>query len=177
VSRSASLAPSRHAARAGILLWAVGLAGIALIVQGSRGFLLYLRSQDWPSVPGEIVQATPILERTTEIKDGAAVTTRRTIGVSVTYSYELSGIALAGQRIGLREAPEGDEAYSTRIIADYPVGRPVAVYYDPGNPEYSVLERTAGKDGVQMLLGVALILASGYTILSRRPSRGPKAEG
>jgi len=163
-------APVFSAKRLRILAWAVGLAGIALIVQGGKGVLQFLSSQGWPSSPGTIIENSPVLSRTTEFRNGKA-TTSRSSTVKITYRYDVNDVPHTGNRIGLQDPADDDEAFFERVASDYPLGKPVAVYYDPENPDFAVLERRIGSDGYQTLFGIALAAASVFFLFARRHSR------
>jgi hypothetical protein len=72
----------------------------------------------------------------------------------VEYLYHVGGRTYRGQRVTIGERTAGFELES--ILARYPVGAAVTVYYDPANPQTAVLERDlpAGK----MLLGGGCVL-------------------
>jgi hypothetical protein len=61
----------------------------------------------------------------------------------VAYEFSVNGRAFVGDRIGFGDDSGGANTEAT--LARYPVGRAVQVYYDPANPEESVLERELPK--------------------------------
>lgn len=57
----------------------------------------------------------------------------------VEYEFQVAGKTYRGRRITIGEKTAAFELEG--ILARYPVGAPVTVYYDPANPETAVLER------------------------------------
>jgi hypothetical protein len=47
-----------------------------------------------------------------------------------------------------------------RVIAAFPAGNPVLVYYDPANPQNAVLERRAHGNNILLVVGGILVLAA-----------------
>lgn len=102
-----------------------------------------LSSRSWPSVSGTITGAR--LEEVEEQKRPR-----------VTYRYTVAGRELSGHRVRFGDRFElmlpGAAATTVR---KYATGTSAAVYYDPGDPRESVLER-----GVPWLLLVSLAMAT-----------------
>jgi hypothetical protein len=72
----------------------------------------------------------------------------------VNYSYQVMGQMLQGNKIVPGLAVGGSGA--NKVVARYPAGAQVMVYYDPNNPSDAVLER--GMPGYIKWLWVTLIL-------------------
>jgi hypothetical protein len=92
----------------------------------------------WPSTEG-IVRGTEVLETC-----GGGLKGRTEFQPVVTYEYSAGGVTHTGKRIMLVDISSGSR-YAHRIIARYPVGTSVTVYYDPASPQDAVLRR--GNDG------------------------------
>ena len=107
-----------------LIFVAVGL-GIAAF--GARGVIQARASSAWPQVSGEITHS--------EITDSDS-----SYSPLVRYEYSVSDRAFAGERIcfGLDRMFAGYK-FAQRYTQRYPVGSPVAVYYDPDQPSQSVL--------------------------------------
>lgn len=83
---------------------------------------------------------------------------------SVSYEYSVGATAFEGDRISLGDAP-ADRVDET--VKRYPVGATVPVFYDPANPEESVLERDPPAKLGRMWAGVILFtLIYGGVVLS-----------
>ena len=121
------------------LVIVIGVIVFALVVLNAifLAILLYMRRKvnqvsGWPSTQGVITSST-LESRSSE--DGY------THYPAVYYSYQVSGQAHKGNRI----APGVDVGGSgaRKVIARYPMGAPVTVYYNPQNPADAVLEKQA----------------------------------
>jgi len=58
----------------------------------------------------------------------------------VHYTYQVMGQTLQGKKI--MPGPETGGAGAKKVVARFPVGAQVTVYYDPNNPSDAVLERS-----------------------------------
>ena len=114
------------------MLTMTGLLVVAL--RAARGASRRHTAAGWVSTPGTILMTTIQVQRT-----GNA---RREVPV-VMYAYRVGQEAFQGSRIRV-----GDElgtltvaGHARNVLARYPVGASVPVYYDPTNPTDSALER------------------------------------
>lgn len=82
----------------------------------TTGTVLTSRLEEWESSPGEIMDY-PV----------------------VTYSYHVNGQAYEGRRIA--PSAESGGSGAGKVIARYPVGSSVQVFYNPQDPSAAVLER------------------------------------
>jgi hypothetical protein len=66
-----------------------------------------------------------------------------TVSPHVEYDYEVGGVRYRGDRIraGDRYASRSGSKLAYAAIDRYPVGSDVTVYYNPGNPSESAVER------------------------------------
>ena len=106
----------------------------------------YLRRQaqaslGWPTVTGRIVDSRLIQTSDAEGDNTTA---------SVTYTYAAGGLALQGNRVSI------GGRNPCAVIAKYPAGTDVQVFYDPNKPSSAVLE--PGGSGMQFLLALAIII-------------------
>ena len=75
----------------------------------------------------------------------------------VRYTYRANEADYAGDKITFGFVTGyGSEFKGNAILAKYPVGAQVAVYYDPAAPDKAVLERKAGGATAGMIIGIAL---------------------
>jgi hypothetical protein len=120
------------------LLAVAGAACGYCLIQIGRS-LLALR---WPTAQGEIIDA-----RAVRMSDGES---NKVLGEVVTYRYHVAGQLYSNNRLrfGVEPTPTSivpasDNPYATSsIAARYPRGKPVRVYYNPRQPENSVLHPT-----------------------------------
>jgi Protein of unknown function (DUF3592) len=91
----------------------------------------------WNSVEGEIVSAE--VRRTHDNdSDGGPSYIYEPL---VAYRYTVNGEAFSGSRVNFSAARHQFPKKAEEVVARYPVGAKVAVYFDPANPRDSVLER------------------------------------
>jgi hypothetical protein len=88
-------------------------------------------SANWPSVQGQVTSSE--VERSTD-SEGTSYLPQ------VDYAYTVNDVRYSGERVNF-----GQNSYSSRrgaeeVVARYPAGQTVAVYYDPVEPESAVLE-------------------------------------
>lgn len=72
----------------------------------------------------------------------------------VHYTYQVMGQMLQGKNI--MPGPEAGGVGAKKVVARYPIGTQVTVYYDPNNPSDAVLER--GTPGHVKWLWITIIL-------------------
>jgi len=108
-------------------------------------------SASWPTIDGKVVKS----EVTHSIdSDGGD-----SYSPEITYVYIVNNEQLANKTIKF-----GENSYSSRkkaegIAASYPVGKNVTVYYDPQQPDKSVLEPgVSGGSYIVLGIGVLFIL-------------------
>jgi hypothetical protein len=111
--------------------------GLILAIVGSIQLRIPLESLRWPSIDGQVEQAS---------------------ASSLRYRYNVHGKAYTGSRVSFR-------GESSEITARYLPGSTVKVYYDPARPDRSVLQPGAGFSsylfiGLGSLLFVVGLIAS-----------------
>lgn len=114
------------------ILKIVGL--LALVVFGARQALEMGDARKWPSTTG-VISSSHITHSTDTSRH------RDEYEVRVTYSYVVEGVQYQGDRLEIRPTKTSSERFAERELADYPVGKQVPVYYNPQEPERSVLKR------------------------------------
>jgi hypothetical protein len=98
----------------------------------------------WPSVRGTVLSSRVELR---ESGEGGVME-----HPAVVYSYEVKGETYKGERIAPGPSLSGSGA--KQVVARYPAGNQVNVYYNPKDPSDSVLERKATILWVWILLFV-----------------------
>ncbi|MEM7533754.1 MAG: DUF3592 domain-containing protein [Chloroflexota bacterium] len=118
------------------------MAGVfILIVDGGKAYESY-RSESWPTTTGEITRSA--VDASADFNDNRWYHSR----IKYAYRVEEPGSAqpanddyLIGTRIGIDPAPKAESrAAAQEIIALYPKGSSVEVYYNPNNPSRSMLK-------------------------------------
>ena len=132
------------------LIITVGIAGFVLFIFNVvfLGVIYFMRRKmaavsQWPSTMGTVMMST--LEQR-HSSDNSGYTDYPV----VQYSYQVGGRAY--QSMKLAPGPEVGGSGARGVVAKYPAGAQVMVFYDPQNPSDAVLERKAPAQWVMWLL-------------------------
>lgn len=134
----------------GLLLVFVGGAGIGGLQIAKRRIA---QTSQWPSTSGKIV--------TSEVATGA-VKNGRVLIVSphakTDYSYTVNGKSYRGEQRRVVPMLHFDtEGTPEQVVAKYPVGKSVTVYYDPNNPADALLARVPEPSAQSLIDALTLI--------------------
>jgi len=131
------------------LLLTVGIIVFVLLILNAifLGIIFFMRRRmatvsQWPSTLG-VVQMSTIEQRSSS--EGGY-----TDYPVVQYSYQVGGQAY--QSMKLAPGPEVGGTGARKVVAKYPAGAQVMVFYDPQNPSDAVLERKAPAQWLMWLL-------------------------
>jgi len=131
------------------LLLAVGIIGVVLVILNVvfLAILFFMRRRmatvsQWPATLGTV--HTSHLEQRHSSDSG--YTNYPVVG----YSYQVSGQAY--QSTKLAPGPEVGGTGAGKVVARYPAGAQVMVFYNPQNPSEAVLERKAPAQWLMWLL-------------------------
>jgi len=130
------------------------LVGIVMLLAGFQARKKALAAQKWPAVPGKITASTLEEERHMDQE-----THRASISYvpTVQYQYQVRENTLVGNRIGFSKTGY-DYATATRKLAQYQVGAPVTVYYNPDAPDDSVLNPSSKGSIVLIIISIVIML-------------------
>lgn len=125
-------------------------------------------SVGWPTAPGMVVSAELDHSENTEGGDSWSP--------EISYRYLAANQERTSYAIKFGENSYSDRDDAEEILARYPVGQPVLVYYDPADPERSVLEPgvTAGSyiilgtGGLFVVITVLVGIVGMINVLFRR---------
>lgn len=119
----------------------VAVLGVFFIVFNAvfLGILFFMRRKaaavsQWPSTIGTVSLSTLQRRRSSNNRGFVSYPV-------VQYSYQVGGQTYQGQKIA--PGPEVGGSGASAVIARYPIGAQVTVYYDPQNPADAVLEQKA----------------------------------
>ena len=106
------------------LVWTflIGFALVAAIVTfvGGRGLVLGHQSNNWPSVPGEIVASSVEHRKTTDSK-GRSKDSRRAM---ISYRFEIDSTTYKGKRVDYAGHDSGGKSARAReLVRKYPKGK------------------------------------------------------
>ena len=131
------------------LLLGVGTIGFVLLILNAvfLGVIFFMRKKmaevsQWPSTMGSVVMST--IDRRSSSDGGY------TDYPVVQYSYQIGGQAY--QSTKLAPGPELGGSGARGVVARYPAGAQVMVFYNPQNPSDAVLERKAPAQWLMWLL-------------------------
>lgn len=136
-----------------------GIIGTVMLIKYFRDKKKAEESQNWSSTPGIITESYVRKEENRD-SDGYPTTSYYP---EVRYAYEFLGTKYTGDKIAFGESVGGSLKKAQDALAQYPVGKNMAVYYDPNNPEDAVLERrVSGK--MMLIIGIIFLLVSFCTV-------------
>lgn len=166
----------------------IGVGGLFLFI-GVRQFKNAGLQSKWSSVSGTVTGADPGIgfrsyddRRGVHLSGGSISinTSGKKDGCfpQVAYEYVVGNMRYTSQRLGNLSPSGVSETQANRIVAEYPAGKTVAVFYDPANPQNAVLiPQKAGCGAVftvvigGLVLAVGLLFAAGaaYVALHTTP--------
>lgn len=130
------------------LLLTVGIIGFVLLILNAifLGIIFFMRKKmaavsQWPSTMGTVLMST--LERRSSSEGSTDYPV-------VQYSYQVGGQAYQSYKLAPGPAVGGTGA--GKVVARYPAGAQVMVFYNPENPSEAVLERKAPVQWVMWLI-------------------------
>lgn len=129
--------------------------GLGALAFGGVFFYFGLRSRrqasaagNWPSAAGQVT-AVSIHTQTNYSSEGAPSVSYQPV---VEYDYTVIGTPYHGSRVAF-----GADSFGRRqaegVLAKYPPGTSVTVYYNPDKPEEAVLEKSAQGTLLFMIVG------------------------
>ena len=148
--------------------------GLAFLVASGRRVWLAVRSRSWQQVQGTVANS---YVTTTSANMSAGRSTGHTTYLVVVYRYAAGGKTHESKRwafdfrppkYGSRSPVSGKRMWhEPELLAAYPEGSPITVYYDPKEPASSVITRSLGLVTYLMLaLGLSLALLGGVQFVN-----------
>lgn len=124
------------------LFWTLIVGGIDVFF----GYKLYrqVRSTTFPSTSGVIISS--------EVKHQRGSKGGTTYGVNISYSYEVAGRRYEGNTFRYTTFSSSNSRNAYQTVRNYPPGKTVKVYYNPENPEDSLLSPGINGDDLFILL-------------------------
>jgi len=139
----------------------VFLLGIALLihVRFSRDDEGGGSTWKWPATPGRVIDSRiEIRLHRTQPADYAD---------RILYEYTVKGRVYHSQAVDLQARDVRDRSAMYALVAAYPTGKAVTVWYDPANPSHALLvPQTGGANSDPRLLTARLIAAAGACLLA-----------
>ncbi|MBD9423833.1 DUF3592 domain-containing protein [Pseudomonas sp. PDM15] len=96
-------------------------------------------SREWPTAEGVITESRITSSYKTSSEKGWHGS-RYEYEVRVQYAYSVDGVSYSGKHLRIRPNQYSSEEHAQQELAEYPVGQRVRVYYNPKEPERSLLK-------------------------------------
>ncbi len=150
----------------------VGIGGVILVFVG-RQVLLATRSRSWRQVQGAVVNSYVMTSSSSGTVRGSGGGATYLV---VAYKYTVEGQTYESKRWGFdgRHPRYGSRSptsgrlmwHESELLAAYPKGAPIRVYYDPAEPASSTITRTLGLITYLLLvLGISFVFLSGMQLV------------
>lgn len=126
------------------------LIALGLAWAGIRGQRRARSIKNWPTATGRILSATTEMRRRSGRSGYAPYP-------NILYEYTVGGRQYISSRVTMG-MEMGGSLYTPRVLARYPVGATVQVYYNPDTPADSALEAAALGNRMLVFIGIFIIL-------------------
>lgn len=129
----------------------VAYAIFSVMLVGALAYMVYdniryAGTASWRSVPGRVVESD-------YYRTGGGPRTAESYHVRVTYAYAVDGRRFTGDEIWLTAGTSfNSREEAAEFLAPYRPGNPVAVYYDPADPQDTALIVERGGDPMVLLI-------------------------
>ena len=141
--------------------------GVSFLAFSGRRVFLAARSWSWPQVEGTVVNSYVM---TTRANLAAGRGSGHISFLEVVYKYTVAGQTYESKRWGFdeRRPKYGSRSpisgklmwHEAELLAAYPEGGPIRVYYDPAKPASSAITRT-----LEFITYLWLVLGMSFTLL------------
>lgn len=135
-----------------VTVCAVVILALVAAVLIAIGWINHRRAQAtlaWPASPGQVLAAVVGVQSG---ENGPTYFPR------ITYTYNVNGQTYQNDRLVIGGGISGNRGPAEQIVARYPAGSSVPVYFNPANPQEAVLERRSGSTRFLVGLGAFLLL-------------------
>ena len=146
--------------------WIFVAIGLWFLIRFSLNLRKAKRAENWPTMDGVITQSQISIQRSRDSDDGRV---SNLYGALVRYSYRVKGEEYSGDRIAFVDVHTGDEERARDILARYPLGAAVRVFYNPADPQNAMLEPGVNQQAfvpfliplVFLVIGIVVLLSPG----------------
>ena len=145
------------------ILW-VGLIGLGVFLLGVFKVRKLRASQSWAIAMGTMVESSvqeSFNRGSDDLPDSWSYTPL------VRYQFQAQGQAIIGDRLGFDRKSYSKKPDAQAVVARYPLGAQVNVFFDPAKPADSVLQRASGSAWVFVAVGLAAVLLSAAAAMVR----------
>ena len=139
-------------------------AGVGLVVWGQNVLAKSKASMEWPTVQGT-VRSAEVLQEKERDRSSSTRRERITYRPDIVYDFEVNGTAYSGARVGVLHVASSNRGKADGVVARYPVGSEVTVFYDPGDPQTAVLEPGVSWFSYMPVVGGGVFILAGIVML------------
>ncbi len=133
----------------------LGAIGVVLIVLYLRNKSKAAASQTWPSVGGRVISTDIAI-----LSDDDEDSLRISYIPKINYEYEVGGLNYQAQRFSFGSEPSfPSRGKAETFLAPYQSGSQVSVFYNPNNPEETVLVQKMRSMTAGLIVGIILLVA------------------
>lgn len=143
------------------------LIGLIFVLLGGYEIFQGMKTEDWPAAPGTILSSK--VQSGTSSSHGPARTTgssRRRYSVDIRYRYEVDGQQFEGSRLSYGKETYKKRSKAQKIVSQFLPRKKIDVFFDPENPESSVLIKGSGLAWLAVALGAGAFIL-GLVVLVR----------
>ena len=145
----------------------LALIGAIMIFSSVRARKAAERAATWPSIQGTVTSAELVTHRHHNSKTH---TTSYTYEPKVEYSYSVLGTTYSGKKLAYGPTSYAENK-AKELMARYPLGQAVSVYYNTEDPAESVLNPAAPNTTTLTVVGIilcvlALVMMVAFLLLS-----------
>jgi hypothetical protein len=128
--------------------------GVGTLIKLARSYGKLQQSKDWLTTMGKIISSELDAQMTTD-DEGNETTTYLAL---ITFSYKVGETIYESDRINFDYGMRTSNIQKQQsVVKQYPVGREITVYYDPADPQQSVLEKRVDATFTTMLVSAVFI--------------------
>ncbi|MBN1310316.1 MAG: DUF3592 domain-containing protein [Anaerolineae bacterium] len=128
------------------------IIGLVMLFIYFRSLLQARASEGWPTAQGTVLESWVRRSSSTDSDGG----TSHRYYPEVRYQYQVMGREFQGDRMAFGPRQRGNRSAAEKVVAGYPAGESVTVYYQPDQPASAILERSVPK--MPLFSGILLIL-------------------
>jgi hypothetical protein len=127
------------------------VVGAFLIGVAFRNILRGAASRRWPQAQGRILRSFVLVHKDDDGGEGFVP--------QVEFEYQVEGMTHRGMRLQYGRIGSGSRRRAERVLAPYPAGVSVRVFFDPRKPADAVLVPGAARGNAVIALAGAVFLA------------------
>ncbi len=136
------------------------VAGLGALLLGIRTSLRARASRSWPRERGIVVSSEVRRGRSSSGSSGRTTSTYL-YRPAIVFEYTIADRRYISDSISFADYSSSNSGHAEEIVARYPRGAEVEVYYNPQDPSTAVLERRAGGGGcIFFVVGMMFVVIS-----------------